>query len=73
MRPEDRRATGGCREKEGPVRSDLIAGKVLRSEMIDERSFDLGGFALLKGDQSSREHEAGEVDVAQVGGAVARG
>ncbi len=60
------------REKGGPVLSDLIVGKVLRSEMIDERLFDLGGFSVLNGDESSREHEAGEVDVAQVAGAVAR-
>ena len=62
----------GAREKGGAVLSDLIVGKVLRSEMIDKRLFDLGGFSVLHGDESSREHESGLVGGVQLAGAVAR-
>ncbi len=72
MRPEDRRATAGCREKGGAVLSDLVVGDLLRSEMIDKRLFDLGGVSVLHGDESSREHESGLVGGVQLAAAVAR-
>ncbi len=60
------------REKGGPVLGDLVVGEVLPSEMIDNRLFDLGRFSVLHGHESTRDHEAGKVGVAQVAGAVAR-
>ena len=60
------------REKDGPVLSDLVFRHVLRSGIVGERSFDLGGFSVLHPDESSRDHESGAVGVVEVTGAVVR-
>ncbi len=62
----------GARDEDGSVLSDLVVGKVLRSGIVGQRSFDLVGFSVLHPNESPREHESSAVDIVELAGAVAR-